>query len=331
MQVVILCGGLGTRLREETEYRPKPMVPIGGRPILWHIMKTYAHHGHKDFVLCLGYKGEIIKDYFRNYLWHTSDVTLKLGREPEVQYHTHHDEEDWTVTLLDTGSETQTGGRLARALPHVREENFLFTYGDGLSDCDINAAVAFHENHGAVATATAVKPAGRFGELSITEGTITAFTEKPDQEPRFVNGGYCVFNGRIGEYLTGDDCILERQPLEQLADEGRRRRGGRRRDLRRGRGDRDRLGAVARLRPLGAQPSLRRLGARRRVLLGGKPARRLSAQEYAPPSAEATKRWLRTKWAETGYRPEAITVAAPSPKVAASPAAPSPTFVGELL
>ena len=117
MQVVILCGGLGTRLREETEYRPKPMVPIGGRPILWHIMKTYAHHGHKEFILCLGYKGEIIKDYFRNYLWHTSDVTLKLGREPEVQYHTHHDEEDWTVTLLDTGAETQTGGRLARALP----------------------------------------------------------------------------------------------------------------------------------------------------------------------------------------------------------------------
>jgi len=220
MQVVILCGGLGTRLREETEYRPKPMVPIGGRPILWHIMKTYAHHGHKEFILCLGYKGEIIKDYFRNYLWHTSDVTLKLGREPEVQYHTHHDEEDWAVTLLDTGAETQTGGRLARALPHVREENFLFTYGDGLSDCDINAAVDFHESHGAVATATAVKPAGRFGELSITEGTITAFTEKPDQEPRFVNGGYCVFNRHIGEYLTGDDCILERQPLEQLAGEG---------------------------------------------------------------------------------------------------------------
>ena len=144
MQVVILCGGLGTRLREETEYRPKPMVPIGGRPILWHIMKTYAHHGHKEFILCLGYKGEIIKDYFRNYLWHTSDVTLKLGREPEVQYHTHHDEEDWTVTLLDTGSETQTGGRLARALPHVREENFLFTYGDGLSDCDINALSLIH-------------------------------------------------------------------------------------------------------------------------------------------------------------------------------------------
>ena len=119
MQVVILCGGQGTRLREETEYRPKPMVPIGGRPILWHIMKTYAHHGHRDFILCLGYKGEVIKDYFRNYLWQTSDVTLKLGREPEVQYHTHHDEEDWAVTLLDTGPGTETGGRLARSLPQT--------------------------------------------------------------------------------------------------------------------------------------------------------------------------------------------------------------------
>ena len=220
MQVVILCGGQGTRLREETEYRPKPMVPIGGRPILWHIMKTYAHHGHRDFILCLGYKGEVIKDYFRNYHWHTSDVTLKLGREPEVQYHTHHDEEDWTVTLLDTGPTTETGGRLARALPHVHDENFLFTYGDGVTNSDLNASIEFHKNHGVIATATAVQPAGRFGELSINEGTITTFSEKPDREPRYVNGGYCVFNKRIGDYLTGDDCILEREPLERLANEG---------------------------------------------------------------------------------------------------------------
>ena len=220
MQVVILCGGQGTRMREETEYRPKPMVPIGGRPILWHIMKTYAYYGHKDFILCLGYRGEIIKDYFRNYLWQTSDVTLKLGREPKVQYHTHHDEEDWTVTLLDTGPTTQTGGRLARALAHVKDDNFLFTYGDGVTDSDINVSIEFHKSHGAIATATAVKPAGRFGELSVNEGTITAFSEKPDLGPRFVNGGYCVFDRRICDYLTGDDCILEREPLASLAREG---------------------------------------------------------------------------------------------------------------
>src|SRR5213082_2151962 len=132
MQVVILCGGLATRFREETEFRPKPMVPIGGRPILWHIMKIYAHYGHKEFILCLGYKGEVIKEYFRNYHWNTSDVTLRLGRNPQVTYHNQHDEEDWTVTLLDTGLETQTGGRLQRALPFIKAEAFLFTYGDGL-------------------------------------------------------------------------------------------------------------------------------------------------------------------------------------------------------
>ena len=216
MQVVILCGGLGTRLREETEYRPKPMVPIGGRPILWHIMKTYAHHGHKEFILCLGYKGEIIKDYFRNYLWHTSDVTLKLGREPEVQYHTHHDEEDWTVTLLDTGAETQTGGRLARALPHVREENFLFTYGDGLSDCDINAAVEFHESHGAVATATAVKRLVALANSPSPKVLSPRSPRKPDQEPRFVNGGYCVSTGASASISLATTASLSASRLSSL-------------------------------------------------------------------------------------------------------------------
>src|SRR6476660_1005865 len=166
MKVVILCGGLGTRLREETEFRPKPMVPIGGRPILWHIMKIYAHYGHKEFILCLGYKGEIIKDYFRNYHWNTSDVTLKLGRTPEITYHTQHAEEDWCVTLLDTGQETQTGGRLKRALPFIKEDAFLFTYGDGLTSSNINESIAFHKSHGGIATITAVKPSGRFGELA---------------------------------------------------------------------------------------------------------------------------------------------------------------------
>ncbi len=224
MKVVILCGGLGTRLREETEYRPKPMVPVGGRPILWHIMKLYARHGHREFILCLGYKGEVIKDYFRNYLWNTSDVTLTLGRNPRIQYHSTHDEEDWTVTLLETGLETQTGGRLRRALDHVKEDTFLFTYGDGLTDSDINASVDFHRAHGALATVTAVKPSGRFGELALDGQTITGFHEKPEQEASWISGGFFVLNRRVAEYLdAGDDCVFERNPMERLAREGQLR------------------------------------------------------------------------------------------------------------
>ena len=219
MQVVILCGGLGTRLREETEFRPKPMVPIGGRPILWHIMKLYAHYGHKEFILCLGYKGEVIKEYFWNYPWNTSDVTLRLGRNPQVTYHNQHDEEDWTVTLLDTGQETQTGGRLQRALPFVKAEAFLFTYGDGLTDNNVNQSIEFHNKHGAIATVTAVKPTGRFGELALDGQTITAFHEKPDRESAFISGGFFVFNKAIGNYLDGDACVLERTPMEQLTRE----------------------------------------------------------------------------------------------------------------
>jgi glucose-1-phosphate cytidylyltransferase len=219
MKVVILCGGLGTRLREETEYRPKPMVPIGGRPILWHIMKAYAHYGHKEFILCLGYKGEVIKDYFRNYHWNTSDVTLRLGRSPQIVYHTEHDEEDWTVTLLETGLETQTGGRLKRALPYIEADIFLFTYGDGLTNSDINKSIEFHRHHGSIATVTAVKPTGRFGELALDGQTITAFKEKPSDEAGFVSGGFFVFNKAIGKYLDSDACVLERTPMEQLVSE----------------------------------------------------------------------------------------------------------------
>ena len=220
MKVIILCGGLGTRLREETEFRPKPMVPIGGRPILWHIMKIYARHGHKDFILCLGYKGEIIKEYFRNYHWNTSDVTLKLGARPQITYHNTHDEEDWTVTLLDTGQDTQTGGRLRRALAHVEEDTFLLTYGDGVTDSDINASIRFHEQQGAIGTVTAVNPTGRFGELAMDGQTITGFHEKPTKEKAFISGGFFVLNKRIGDYLDGDACVLEKAPLEQLAREG---------------------------------------------------------------------------------------------------------------
>ena len=220
MKVVILCGGLGTRLREETEFRPKPMVPVGGRPILWHIMKLYAHHGHKEFILCLGYKGEVIKDYFRNYHWNTSDVTLKLGAKSQTTYHINHDEEDWSVTLLDTGQDTQTGGRLRRALAHIDDDHFLFTYGDGVTNSDINASIRFHHKHGKTATVTAINPSGRFGELAMDDQTIVGFHEKPEKEKAFISGGFFVFHRRIGDYLDGDACVLEKAPLERITREG---------------------------------------------------------------------------------------------------------------
>ncbi len=220
MKVVIFCGGLGTRLREETEFRPKPMVPIGERPILWHIMKTYAHYGHKEFVLCLGYKGEVIKEYFRNYHWNTSDVTLMLGAHPKIKYHNQHDEEDWCVTLVDTGQDTMTGGRLQRVLPFIEAETFLVTYGDGLINSDINDSIAFHSAHKKLVTITAVRPAGRFGDLEIAGDTVTAFREKAEQQMGFINGGFFVMNKGIGRYLTGDQCVLEQAPLNRLAEEG---------------------------------------------------------------------------------------------------------------
>lgn len=220
MKVVIFCGGLGTRLREETEFRPKPMVPVGDRPILWHIMKIYAAHGHKEFILCLGYKGEVIKEYFRNYHWSTSDVTIRLGEHPQIQYHNTHDEEDWTVTLLDTGQTTQTGGRLKRALAHVPDDTFLLTYGDGVTDSDINASIAHHRKHRPVVTVTAVQPAGRFGDLTIEGPRITAFQEKPEQQAAYINGGFFVVDRRIGDYLAGDDTVFENDPMNALAAEG---------------------------------------------------------------------------------------------------------------
>lgn len=219
MKVVILAGGLGTRLREETEFRPKPMVPVGDRPVLWHIMKTYAHYGHKEFIVCLGYRGDVIKDYFRNYHWNTSDVTLGLGPEPKVKYHNQHDEEDWEVTLVDTGQTTQTGGRLKRVLPFIEDDTFLLTYGDGLIDSDINESVAFHRNHGKIATITAVSPAGRFGDIELEDGIVTSFMEKPDDGANLINGGYFILNKKIGDYLTDDTCVLEQKPLNTLVGE----------------------------------------------------------------------------------------------------------------
>jgi glucose-1-phosphate cytidylyltransferase len=223
MKVVILCGGLGTRLREETEFRPKPMVPIGNRPILWHIMKFYAHYGFKEFVLCLGYKAEVIKEYFFNYQRHSSDVTLRLGPTPQITYHNQHPEEDWQVTLLDTGLTTQTGGRVRRALAHIPDNEFLLTYGDGVCDVDVPALIKFHRaQKGALATLTAVRPSGRFGELTLNDGhTVASFREKPDNDTGYVNGGFFVVNKKVGDYLAGDASIFEFDALPKLAAEGK--------------------------------------------------------------------------------------------------------------
>jgi glucose-1-phosphate cytidylyltransferase len=220
MKVVILCGGKGTRLREETEFRPKPMVPIGGKPILWHIMKTYASQGHKEFVLCLGYKGEMIKDYFRNYLWNTSDVTLSLGRHPAIQYHDNHEEEDWTVTLAETGADSMTAYRVLQIRKYLTpNESFLMTYGDGLSNIDINTSIECHRQSGKALTISAVHPAGRFGALSIEpDGAVETFLEKPQMEEAFVNGGFMIGSPNLFDYLPNDPTImLEREPITALA------------------------------------------------------------------------------------------------------------------
>jgi glucose-1-phosphate cytidylyltransferase len=223
MKVVILCGGLGTRLREETEFRPKPMVPVGNRPMVWHIMKFYAHYGFKEFVLCLGYKGEVIKDYFLNYQWYSNDATLRLGPRPEITYHTQHAEEDWQVTLLDTGQTTQTGGRIRRALAHVPDDDFLLTYGDGVCNVALPELLKFHRVHGGLATLTAVRPSGRFGELSLSGDAVASFREKPDSEAGYVNGGFFVLNKNIGNYLADDSSIFEFDALPRLAQDGQLR------------------------------------------------------------------------------------------------------------
>lgn len=223
MQVVILCGGKGTRLREETEYRPKPMVPIGHRPILWHIMKYYAHFGHKDFVLCLGYKGEMIKDFFRNYLWNICDVTLSLGRKSRLQFHDHHGEEDWTVTLADTGEDSMTAYRIKLIQRYLsKSEPFLLTYGDGLSNIDITASIKAHRKSKRICTLSAVHPAGRFGQIQIDDaGGIHAFTEKPNMEAAYVNGGYMVCDHKIFNYLPDDPNVMfERDPMNTLVAAG---------------------------------------------------------------------------------------------------------------
>lgn len=221
MKVVILAGGLGTRLREETEFRPKPMVEVGGRPILWHIMKLFACHGIVDFVVCTGYKGDVIKDYFLNYDARNNDFTITLGRSIETEFHDRHLESEWTVTVADTGHDTQTGGRVARVRRYVAGETFMVTYGDGVADVDITALLAFHRAHGRTATLTTVRPVSRFGVLDLDEddGRVQHFREKP-QADGWVNAGFLVFEPAVFDYLTGDDCILEQEPLQALAKDG---------------------------------------------------------------------------------------------------------------
>ena len=220
MKVVILCGGMGTRLREETEVRPKPMVEIGGRPILWHIMKTYAHFGYRDFILCLGYKGEVIKQYFYNYEVLSNDFTVDL-RSGEIVVHKTNDEHGWRVTLADTGLTTKTGARVKRVQRYLDSDLFMVTYGDGVTDLDLRRLVAFHQAHGKIGTVTGVSPPSRYGELLIAGDRVMAFREKPPEGTAVINGGYFVFKRAFLDYLSaGDECVLERAPLERLANDG---------------------------------------------------------------------------------------------------------------
>jgi glucose-1-phosphate cytidylyltransferase len=220
MKAVILAGGLGTRLSEETSTRPKPMVEIGGKPILWHIMKMYSAHGINDFIICCGYKGYVIKEYFANYFLHMSDVTFNM-RDNTMQVHDKR-AEAWSVTLVDTGDDSMTGGRLRRVADYVKdEESFCFTYGDGVGDIDITASIAFHKQHGKAATLTATYPPGRFGALDIRQGQVLNFKEKPKGDGAMINGGFFVLKPEVLDYITDDSSVWEQEPLMNLAAENR--------------------------------------------------------------------------------------------------------------
>jgi len=218
MKAVILAGGMGTRISEETAVRPKPMVEIGGKPILWHIMKIYSAHGINDFVICLGYKGYMIKEYFANYFLHMSDVTFDL-RHNRTEIH-QNTAEPWRVTLVETGETTMTGGRLKRVQQYLGDEDFCMTYGDGVANVDIGALLAFHRQEGALATVTGVQPPGRFGSLAIDKKRIRSFQEKPQGDGGWVNGGFFVLSPRVIDYIGDDSTIWEREPMERLAREG---------------------------------------------------------------------------------------------------------------
>jgi glucose-1-phosphate cytidylyltransferase len=221
MKAVILAGGRGTRISEETGLKPKPMVEIGGRPILWHLMKQISAHGIDEFVICLGYRGYVIKEFFANYYLHASDVTFDVATGGmEVHQETA---EPWRVTLVDTGEETATGGRLKRVLPYVRDEEFVFTYGDGLTDMDLGGLLDFHRSHGRLATVTAVQPPGRWGTLDVEGDAIRSFHEKQRGDGAWINGGFFVLSPAVGDYIAGDATVWEEEPVERLAGEGQLR------------------------------------------------------------------------------------------------------------
>jgi glucose-1-phosphate cytidylyltransferase len=218
LKVVILAGGLGTRISEESHLKPKPMIEVGGKPILWHIMKFYSAHGIRDFVVCVGYKGYLIKEYFHNYFLHNADVTIDLANN-RVDVH-HSGSEPWRVTVVDTGELTGTGGRLRRVQSHLGDEDFCFTYGDGLSTVDVRALVEFHRRQGTLATVTAVQPPGRFGSLNLERNRITEFVEKPRGDGGWVNGGFFVLSPRVLRYVRDDATVWEREPMAELARDG---------------------------------------------------------------------------------------------------------------
>lgn len=218
-KAVLLAGGLGTRLSEETETKPKPMVEIGGKPILWHIMKIYSSHGINDFVVCLGYKGYVIKEYFNNYFLHTSDVTIDIAKN-SMKIHKNH-AEPWTITLVDTGEQTMIGGRIKRILPYVQDDPyFCLTYGDGVGDVDISKCIELHKSEGRLATVTATQPAGRFGSILSTGNKVTGFQEKPHGDGGWINAGFFVLSPKVGDYIEGDATVWEREPMENLARDG---------------------------------------------------------------------------------------------------------------
>jgi glucose-1-phosphate cytidylyltransferase len=217
VKAVILAGGLGTRLMEETSVRPKPLVEIGGKPVLWHIMKIYAAHGINDFIVCVGYKGYLIKEYFANYMLHNADVTFDIARG-SMEVH-HNSAESWRVTVVDTGERTMTGGRLKRVHPYIGNDDFCMTYGDGVGDVDISALVRFHRAHGRYATVTAALPPGRFGALNVEGDTVVSFKEKPQGDGSWVNAGFFVLKPKVLDYIEGDDSHWEQEAIEQIARE----------------------------------------------------------------------------------------------------------------
>jgi glucose-1-phosphate cytidylyltransferase len=218
MKAVILAGGYGTRISEETNSKPKPMVEIGGQPILWHIMQIYSAYGVKEFIICLGYKGYVIKEYFLNYRLHLSDVTVNVA-SGDVQFH-RNSAEDWRVSLVETGLSTMTGGRLLRVKPYLGDDDFFLTYGDGVADIDLDRLVQFHKAHGKLATVTAVAPPGRFGALDVSDMRVTGFREKPAGDGATINGGFFVLSPKVLDYVRGDETVWEREPLEGLARDG---------------------------------------------------------------------------------------------------------------